>query len=381
MLHTSDSSTLWVLMGSAIRMAQSQGLHRDGGALGLPPFESEMRRRLWWYLVTLDGRLTELMGSESSLPRSMDTLLPSNVNDTDIGPDMTTRPPERIGASEMTFCLLQYEVARFLQEHDPRLDRSEPRVSYRTGKIEKRSVSDLESFLEEKFLRFCDPVMPVQFLTTTMARSFLCKLKQMEHRKKSRPNPNDAHTPTAEQSNGILSIATRNIEYDNLIHSTRKLHGFLWHVNFYFPWGAPIFILKNLSSRSAEWDEDMQEAWTQIEELHEHHPEYINTDKVIHLIVGGLTLKAWAAREAVLESRGVYKQRTPPLIAALQARQAAFLSRHNNDTSRTGIPRPSGANEEMNFVDLNGFDTITAANLELVDPTFAGIDWSSWGGY
>ena len=118
MLHTSDASSLWILMGSAIRMAQSQGLHRDGAVLGLPPFEIEMRRRLWWYIVTLDGRLTELMGSESSLPKSMDTLLPSSFNDSDLEPDMTTLPEERIGTSEMTFCLLKYEIARFLRDQE-----------------------------------------------------------------------------------------------------------------------------------------------------------------------------------------------------------------------------------------------------------------------
>src|SRR5690242_19811923 len=120
MLLTADPSSLGTLMGSAIRMAQSQGLHRDGTALGLSAFETEMRRRLWWYIVTLDERLTELAGSESSSFRFTDTALPSNVNDADLEPDMPKLPRERTGASEMTFCLVKYEIARFMRENDPR---------------------------------------------------------------------------------------------------------------------------------------------------------------------------------------------------------------------------------------------------------------------
>jgi hypothetical protein len=42
-----DASTMWVLAGVASRLAQSLGLHRDGSTLGLSPFDTEMRRRLW----------------------------------------------------------------------------------------------------------------------------------------------------------------------------------------------------------------------------------------------------------------------------------------------------------------------------------------------
>lgn len=372
MLQSSEPSSLWVLMGSVIRIAQSQGLHRDGANLGLQPFETEMRRRLWWYIVTLDGRLTELMGSESALPNSTDTCLPSNLNDSDLRPDMTTIPPERVGASEMTFCLLRYEIARFMLEHDPRSDGTDLQLKDKAGKpAGVRSVSELENFLEEKFLRFCDPVSPVQFLTSTLARSTLCKLRQMEHRKVSRPNPEDERTTTLEQSNETLSIASRNIEYDNLIHSSRSLRGFLWHVHFHFPWGAPIVILKLLASHS-QWNDQMRAAWAQIEELHEHHPEYREDDKVIHLVVGGLTIRAWATRQAAHESRGIPQQPMPAIVAALQSRQAAFKSRHNI-AGAVGI---RGANDEINFADINGFDP-----FELTDVTFDNADWNYWTDY
>jgi hypothetical protein len=374
MLHTSDASSLWILMGSAIRMAQSQGLHRDGAALGLPPFEIEMRRRLWWYIVTLDGRLTELTGSETCLPESTDTLLPSNFNDGDLQPEMTTVPEERVGASEMTFCLLKYEVARFIREKDPRPN---PNGNVHKGG-ERCSVSDLESFLEEKFLRFCDPVVAVQFLTTTVARSAICKIRQMMHHRRPRPNfdrgePPPRNQKQTPQSSRTLHIATQNLKYDNLIHSSRSLRGFLWQVNFDFPWGAPIFILRNLASHSSEWDENMQAAWAQIEELYEHHPEFMDTDKVVHLIVGGLTLKAWTTRETYLGSSGMRDGQPPPaFITTLQSRHVVFLSRNNDEGTERFV------NKESDFVDLSGFDASTMANFD-IDPMFSGVEWSDWG--
>lgn len=49
---------LWSLIGLAIRASQSFGLHKDGVHWGLPPFEIEMRRRLWWQLCAMDWRVS-----------------------------------------------------------------------------------------------------------------------------------------------------------------------------------------------------------------------------------------------------------------------------------------------------------------------------------
>jgi hypothetical protein len=43
-----DTRFVWSLTGLALRISQSLGLHRDGTRFGLSPFDTEMRRRLWW---------------------------------------------------------------------------------------------------------------------------------------------------------------------------------------------------------------------------------------------------------------------------------------------------------------------------------------------
>ncbi|EEU36122.1 uncharacterized protein NECHADRAFT_53038 [Fusarium vanettenii 77-13-4] len=109
---------IWILNGLAIRIAQSLGLHRDGERLGLPPFESELRRRLWWHLITRDSRSGEDYGLENSTgmqPQS-DVKLPLNINDEDLSPDMKQLPPEKRGWTIMTFSLVYIELAKAIQK-------------------------------------------------------------------------------------------------------------------------------------------------------------------------------------------------------------------------------------------------------------------------
>lgn len=379
MLHNSEAYPLWNLMGTTIRLAQSQGLHRDGTNLGLPPFEVEMRRRLWWYIVTLDARLTEIIGGESSVPKSMDASLPSNLNDDDLSPATTCYPHIQTGASEMTFCLVRYEIARFQYE------RELPRANYpRIKGVERGSLSGLESVLEQKYLRFCDPVVPLQLLATTTARSTLCKLKQMAIHSISRSTPEEGHVlhpVDAEQNRRkTFSLATRNVQYDNLIHSTRSQGKYLWFVNFHIPWGGPVYVLKALAYRP-DWNSDMEAAWEQIEELYDHHPEYLEHNKDIYQILRGLTLKAWSARESVLKAKRLTvlsQVHTPVFVTAIKARDSEHGEPPSLSSNR-GIPPHEGALDPASVT--SGLEAISSADIELLDPLFASGEWTNWSAY
>ncbi|CAK7231044.1 hypothetical protein SBRCBS47491_007796 [Sporothrix bragantina] len=448
MLNSADATSLWVMLGSAMRMAQLQGLHRDGAALHLSVFDTEMRRRLWWYMVTLESRLAEVLGSESTVPRSCDTQLPSNVNDASLDPSITTLPPDLTGTSDMVFCLLKYETVRFLQERDPRtsnvpdsdqpdstdnmpVDNHAPHMNKSRKRKGLRSVGALERLLEERFLRFCDPIVPLHLFTTTIARSSVCKYRHMEQRGQAHPHaPSDPppassghhHTSSsasttspnfdarAEQANNrrILQMAARNVAYDNLLHTSPSLAGFLWHVHFYFPWGAPIFILRILGAArtAAEWDADMQTAWGHILELHRHHPEFAvrDPDCVEHLLVADLTLDAWHTRESAMTASGVPRtapQQIPAVILELQAAKEAAnaalppvsVSVSVNTAGSTGSGRELTAGEDnaMTTVDtaphapgypaMATMDTAFGAQNYPLDSTLASIDWADWGSY
>ncbi|KAK1636052.1 fungal-specific transcription factor domain-containing protein [Colletotrichum phormii] len=100
------SRASWALIPLVVRLAQALHLHRDGINPTLPPFEAEMRRRLWWMIVVLDIRAAEDRGTEAAIPRqSYNTRLPFNLDDDDFGPATTNPLEDRTGPTEMTFCL------------------------------------------------------------------------------------------------------------------------------------------------------------------------------------------------------------------------------------------------------------------------------------
>lgn len=68
LLRRNDAARMiWTLTGLVVRIAQTLGVHRDGSHFRLPPFEIEMRRRLWWQVCILDARSSEDHGCDPTI--------------------------------------------------------------------------------------------------------------------------------------------------------------------------------------------------------------------------------------------------------------------------------------------------------------------------
>ena len=108
-----DSRTTWSLTSLIFHIAQTMGLHRDGTVFGLKPFETELRRRLWWHICSLDTRSSEYHGYEPIVQEfAFDTRPPLHINDSDLHPDMTEPPAERDEVTDMTLCCIRCEAMR-----------------------------------------------------------------------------------------------------------------------------------------------------------------------------------------------------------------------------------------------------------------------------
>ncbi|RSL48878.1 hypothetical protein CEP54_012703 [Fusarium duplospermum] len=111
----------WVLLGSLVRIAMSMGYHRDGTQLHLSPFETEMRRRIWWQIVMYDIKLGIDCGlAYSCIPKRFDTKQPLNLNDADLFPDATGELAHRDGPTEMAFVMIIHRVAAYLLDEETR---------------------------------------------------------------------------------------------------------------------------------------------------------------------------------------------------------------------------------------------------------------------
>lgn len=152
-----DPHTYWMLTGIGVRIAQRMGLHHDGEALGLPPFEVQMRRRLFWQLIPLDGFAGQHSGTGiSMLPGSWDVKMPLNVNDDQIYPGMTQWPEEQKGATDMIYVLCRAGLSHYYSKVALRLKESGPSVHLQEGGLTDSHIDEVERTLEDKFLRYCD---------------------------------------------------------------------------------------------------------------------------------------------------------------------------------------------------------------------------------
>ncbi|KIX96500.1 uncharacterized protein Z520_07766 [Fonsecaea multimorphosa CBS 102226] len=328
-----DARTTWTLAGVASRIGQGMGLHRDGTNLGVSPFETEMRRRLWWQITTLDFRSAELSGSGRSGEFSLsDTLVPSNVNDEDIYPEMKEPPISHTRPTEMISCLLRCELGNYWKEKF----RQRSNVALEVLRIDSPSstyleerdsfINELEQRLEEKFLRYCDPSNPIQFMAIIIGRGAINSMRLMAHH--PRKWPNGKEIPAAEKEY-LWNVSMSLFEGVNLAHSSKQLRRFMWHTRVFFVWQAFIYILSELKERTL--GDDVDKAWQEIDEIYRHHPQFV-TDykKPLHVAVGSLCLKAYSAREKALRetTNGVFPKVIPEYIKQLrEQRESGPLKR------------------------------------------------------
>ncbi|EED23445.1 conserved hypothetical protein [Talaromyces stipitatus ATCC 10500] len=125
------------LVGTAIRLAECMGLHRDPLEYNCPPVETHIRRLIWYQLCFLDLRTAEVQGPRVSI-RSDDfsTKLPLNVNDADL---LAGHGKGSSEWTDMTFACIRFECQEIIREvfiDRVRLEKKELSVTGAIGKTE-----------------------------------------------------------------------------------------------------------------------------------------------------------------------------------------------------------------------------------------------------
>lgn len=263
--RNSDARAIWTLTGIALRIAQTLGLHRDGSHFRLSPFEIEMRRRLWWQVGILDTRASEDHGCDPSiLEQTFDTKLPLNINDADITPGMKDFPPERQGCTDMTFCLIRYEVAntfRRIVYIPPGLRQSNEFFSTVTLERKETWISECHERLEERYLKHCDMTVPLYWVTATVARLMMSKMWLLVYHPFQRQD-GGASLP-AETKDKLFITSLENVEYSLLLETEARTMKWGWLFKTYIQWHALAFILSELCVRTQ--GDLVDRAWTAIE--------------------------------------------------------------------------------------------------------------------
>ena len=385
-----------MLSGIATRVGQRMGLHRESATSSLSVLEAEIRRRLWWQILTLEGHSSSLSGhatsiAEANTPAAVISLRPSrllNVNDSDLYPNMREPPLEHTGITEMLFCCIRYEVGKFMWSH---VLSSNAETNSITTKI--KDIDDFETRLGQQYIQYCDPSIPLHFLATLIVRTATCKMRLRAYA--PHHYSTSAAQPQAEKD-AAFAISLQIIEYDNQAHSItaqNMLKGFMWHVRMLFQLEAFIYILFELRVRTT--GEQVDWAWQQVEACYEYHSEILReTKNKLWFAVGNLCLKAWEERvRAKRVEQGGLHLNWPGFVRELytQRRQKEQGgAKGGGQEMGTSMQEPSSDRPmDMQMGQENrglggwaegiGSDTMQPSTYMAFEAGIAGsMDWESW---
>ena len=391
-----DPRILWLMTGMAVRIGQRIGIHRDGASLGLSPFATEMRLRLCWQIYTIDSHSGQLAGSGNPININYPELpLPLNVNDDELYPDMTSPPPERKGPTEMMFNMVRFSFGRFFKFMGGSYGGSKPikpaaDLAAADPAFRDQKINELEEEIEAKYLRYCDPLIPLHAMTMIMARGGMAGMRLMSHHPVHRPDKG-AGMSQAEKEH-LFNLSVRIIGYYNQAMRNTQLHRYLWHIGTFLQFGCMIYLVGELRQRAT--GPEVDEAWNALAELFEHRPEIFQQRRTLPLALLSLAMKAWQVREAELIRLHGHAE-APPFIAAAILQRVSRNKQKSQQADTKKPPQPhkeSGAQlptpestvstdtSTWNPADMYGFNGYNDFNSDIpgVNDTSAPMDWAAW---
>ncbi|KAI0201089.1 fungal-specific transcription factor domain-containing protein [Astrocystis sublimbata] len=368
-----DRHAAWILNGVTVRIAQKMGLHRDGELLGLPPFETEMRRRIWWQIILIDTVYAIMSGlGQSLLPRSWDTKQPNNIHDADLYPTMTTLQP-RNGPTDMIYCLVCYEMAKMMMD-SPNLEAvvlgNESAINDMPPpeEVEKarRRILELDDAIANILDKYGDVNMgPIHQLAAATRGLLISKCQELICPAKEQP---EWGTEITSPKDNLFKISVAGLESDVKLYRITKLQGqFLWFMLTTFQIEMLIYMVGQLSERTT--GNLVDRAWAVIEEHYQFHEELLVLSSKMYLALAVLVVRGWKVREASLRELTGVTPITPDYIVKLQALVPPMEAKHVQATAPVSTGSASASNNKaaqqglglpwdqmLGFVDVGALD-------------------------
>jgi hypothetical protein len=339
-------------------------LNRDGSLLGLSPFETEMRRRLWWHVVHTDLRNSDLLGAKFSLDTfTGDVKIPLNVADEDLNPDMVDFPPESKGLTSVLMCLIKCELGEFLRNF-PSLTRKEvswDSLSNSDITPAKRDsiINQLQDHLESKYVRYCDPSNTLHTFCSICIRCAICKIKLYAHDPRRLPN-GPSRIPQSERDI-IFTNATKMLEYVILIRSSPGLEKYIWQIGTGILWNALLFLL--IEERQPRVGPEGEKLWKLVGDVLSQYPQMFEKKAgSAFAALGNWTLKAWGDYVEATKTERLVEPPEPDYINAIRLARAPATVPTHNQTHHTSLASVS-ANEHSTLFDLDAFASYDFSDL------------------
>ncbi|PMD31717.1 hypothetical protein L207DRAFT_558487 [Hyaloscypha variabilis F] len=388
LLSDPESDSTATLTALAVRIAQKMGMDREK-----PPkisfFETEMRIRLWWQIRGLDARSRHQLNMCIPSPEfGSHVRLPLNVNDSELHPNMAEEPTVHTGTTEMLYCLLKHEVGQWFRTSalaskvflKPRERLRDLSTSAQPLELKDQAIKELETIYTEKYLRHCDPRIPLHFISLSISQLALCRMRFNSHHPRNQPD-GGAHMSQSESDlvfeNGIrvleLDIECCKTQFSNQLLSTMVAKSQV---------DAIIFVLSELRRRPT--GNLVTAAWKVIGKIYEDH-SYLTQDtgNTFYVALGDLTLSAWETRQRELLSRqgARIEEITPPYIYSLMATRKRETADINTIPAlgSDGFPVSSMLGLSGDGHLPGGWDPNAAFSTNFSMPSEFGTDPLDWG--
>lgn len=334
-----------------MRIAQKMGYHRDGEHFNLSPFETEMRRRIWWHVLTQDSRYAMLSGlSHAWVASNWDTKMPLNLDDADLSPDSLEPLVSRNGPSEMVFVLLIYHYQRFTNRTHREFEaafvelrdggRRDPQDPS-PGPIEKylALVDEIDEELAEFERKYIDPSHGgIHEAASVIRPLFIAKMRDTMIPMREQP---EWGTEIFDQIDSLFKSFVISHSRNAAIYKRLSNSGFIWFMRAGFQLDALLLFIAKLYKRPT--GRLTERAWVALGSMHELHPELFDlTQKKIDR-QAQFTLKAWAVREQALAQKGQQVE-VPEFIVRL--RQLVASSRGASSYSASS-GSPASASQQF----------------------------------
>ncbi|KAM0340870.1 hypothetical protein ACHAPU_010286 [Fusarium lateritium] len=372
-----DRHAAWILSGMVVRIAQKMGYHRDGDYLGLSAFETEMRRRMWWQIILQDAKNALVSGlSHSLLPSSWDTKMPQNVNDADLFPGSVEPIQPREGPTEMAFCLMGYQIAKFLINAESLHGTPGFEAAVMGDDFEGQDpttipniqeyrdlVDSLEQNLLEVEARYVDPTAGPVHIAALSIRPMICsKMREMLVPMREQP---EWGTEILNKKDNLFKIVLMNNEHSTDAYDTMDQAGFLWFLKYHFQIDIFTVMTKQLCQRSSGSLADR--AWNMVQKIYHYHPELLDMTQKTYSIQAQTVLKAWKNREQAFIAAG-QRYETPNFIYRLQ--EVVCENRTSEPSPQQPIAHHSASSHQMTDIDpfLGNYLDVSTLN------------WDIWGG-
>ncbi|KAJ5110702.1 hypothetical protein N7532_001237 [Penicillium argentinense] len=352
--HPKNGKFVWTMIGLITRLGLGLGLHRDGSQFGLSPFETEMRRRLWWYIYLLDIQASEYQATSPQIRESdCDTKLPLNLNDSDWSSELEVPPQERTGFTEMTLTLVRCQIlmahCRLMQMKNSTGD--DHAILFKNRKL---AIDELRKRLDLHYLQYCDVQIPIQWVVATIARVAVSRLWLISHFSLLNSPGFDSNL-LPDQCDILVRTAIEVLEFAYLMETHLNTKQWSWLFQGHAQWQSFAFVLSELCARPTSPLSDR--AWAAVMKVFERwkQPDY-QKEGLVMRILERLMNRAASIRDQL---------QAPALTSQLES----------NPPSSNNVDLPPNLEDDY----LTSVALEKTSGLDIFRDVLSNMDLSQWG--